>query len=123
VSYNKEYAIASQSAGAQAATIFAALIANANTPADMCTTENYDLWRTHIFEGTLRMAEVEGPTITSGSSGSASVNQAPTPGAPNCTHGSMVWREGSSAKGPWRGWFCSLPRERKDEQCSPRFVK
>lgn len=43
--------------------------------------------------------------------------------APRCDHGKMVRREGTSAKGPWSGWFCPLPRERSDEQCSPQFDK
>lgn len=30
--------------------------------------------------------------------------------APVCSHGPMNWREGTGAKGPWKGWMCSAPK-------------
>lgn len=44
---------------------------------------------------------------------------APAANGKTCAHGAMVWRTGSSAKGPWGGHFCPLPKERKAEQCEP----
>lgn len=50
--------------------------------------------------------------------------QAPAQGgAKQCIHGDMVFRSGTSGKGPWKGYFCPLPKERKQEQCQPEFVR
>lgn len=46
---------------------------------------------------------------------------APQGGGKQCVHGAMVQRSGTSAKGPWSGYFCPLPKERKSEQCQPVF--
>ena len=48
---------------------------------------------------------------------------APAASSPGCPHGPMVWRTGESARGPWGGWFCPLPKERKNEQCAPQWDK
>lgn len=29
---------------------------------------------------------------------------------PNCSHGAMQLRTGTSAKGPWKGWMCAAPK-------------
>lgn len=47
-----------------------------------------------------------------------SANGSPT--APSCQHGPKEFKEGVSAKGPWKGWFCQGP---KGEKCSPQWVK
>lgn len=50
----------------------------------------------------------------------------PPPAPPQgkmCSHGAMVYREGSSARGPWKGYFCPLPQARKVEQCKPEFLR
>ena len=36
---------------------------------------------------------------------------------PMCKHGQRVVREGTSAKGAYKGWSCPLPYKRKAEQC------
>lgn len=36
---------------------------------------------------------------------------------PSCKHGQMKLKEGSGAKGPYRGYTCPLPMSRKAEQC------
>ena len=36
---------------------------------------------------------------------------------PMCKHGARLLKEGTGAKGAYRGWTCSLPMKRKDEQC------
>lgn len=43
--------------------------------------------------------------------------------SPTCAHGPMVHKHGESKTSgqPWSGWFCPLPRERKQEQCAPRW--
>lgn len=43
-------------------------------------------------------------------------------GKPKCQHGDRKGGEGNSAKGPWRAWFCPLPKEADDsEKCKPIF--
>ena len=36
---------------------------------------------------------------------------------PTCQHGARVLREGTGAKGAYRGWGCPLPYKRKAEHC------
>lgn len=36
---------------------------------------------------------------------------------PSCKHGQRTLREGTGAKGAYRGWTCPLPMKRKAEQC------
>ena len=49
--------------------------------------------------------------------------QAPNGETKQCDHGEMVFRSGRSAKGPWQGFFCPLPKEQKDQQCKPQFIR
>ena len=35
--------------------------------------------------------------------------------APSCKHGTMVFREGVSARGPWKGWMCPSPKGTPDK--------
>lgn len=37
-----------------------------------------------------------------------------------CAHGAMVQRNGVSARGPWSGWFCPLPKG-DPNQCKAVF--
>lgn len=43
-------------------------------------------------------------------------------GQVTCSHGAMVKRTGSGAKGEWRGYFCPTPKGTPD-QCQPQFLK
>jgi hypothetical protein len=36
---------------------------------------------------------------------------------PMCKHGQRVCREGTGAKGAYKGWMCNLPYKRKTEHC------
>lgn len=40
---------------------------------------------------------------------------------PSCDHGPRTARSGTSAKGPWKSWFCPAPKGQ--EQCKPIFVQ
>lgn len=42
--------------------------------------------------------------------------------APTCKHGSMILKEGVSARGPWKGWMCSAAKGATDK-CDPIFVR
>jgi hypothetical protein len=35
--------------------------------------------------------------------------------APSCKHGTMTYRTGTGAKGPWRGWMCAAPKGATDK--------
>lgn len=39
-----------------------------------------------------------------------------------CQHGQMVYKTGSSAKGPWQGYFCPTPKGTPG-QCAPQFIR
>ena len=39
-----------------------------------------------------------------------------------CKHGAMVYREGVSAKGPWKGYMCNAPKGATDK-CKTIWVK
>ena len=42
--------------------------------------------------------------------------------APTCSHGAMTFREGVSAKGPWKGWMCPAPKGAPNK-CDAIFVR
>ena len=42
-------------------------------------------------------------------------------GTRSCSHGTMVTRKGSGAKGEWKGYFCPTPKGTPD-QCTPEWV-
>ena len=46
----------------------------------------------------------------------------PVAGGRECKHGTMTYRTGQGAKGPWKGYFCPTPKGTPD-QCSPQFVR
>lgn len=71
---------------------------------------------------------------TLGSAGVATVRKAfPTatpvaaPSAPSsegqsCKHGAMQYKEGVSAKGPWRAWMCAAPKGAPDK-CEAIWIR
>ncbi len=49
--------------------------------------------------------------------------QAPAVGGANsCKHGDMVYKEGVSAKGPWKGYMCAAPKGATDK-CPTIWVR
>ena len=42
--------------------------------------------------------------------------------AATCKHGNMVFRNGTSARGPWKAWMCSAPKGALDK-CDPIFLR
>lgn len=47
---------------------------------------------------------------------------AATGDAKMCRHGQMVWKEGTSAKGPWKAWMCAAPKGAADK-CDAIWVR
>lgn len=43
-------------------------------------------------------------------------------GANACKHGTMVYREGVGAKGPWKGYMCAAPKGATDK-CATIWVR
>ena len=43
-------------------------------------------------------------------------------GAHTCKHGAMSYREGTGAKGPWKGYMCAAPKGATDK-CATIWVK
>ena len=35
--------------------------------------------------------------------------------SPSCKHGTMTFRTGTSARGPWKGWMCAAPKGATDK--------
>ena len=35
--------------------------------------------------------------------------------SPSCKHGTMTFRSGTSARGPWKGWMCAAPKGAADK--------
>ena len=42
--------------------------------------------------------------------------------APTCKHGNMAFRNGTSARGPWKAWMCAAPKGAADK-CDPIFLR
>ena len=42
--------------------------------------------------------------------------------APTCSHGTMAFRNGTSARGPWRAWMCAAPKGAVDK-CEAIFLR
>ena len=42
--------------------------------------------------------------------------------APTCRHGVMAYKEGVSAKGPWKGYMCAAPKGATDK-CATIWAK
>jgi len=48
---------------------------------------------------------------------------APAPASGNaCKHGPMVYKSGTSTKGPWQGWMCPTPKGATDK-CDTIWVR
>jgi len=47
---------------------------------------------------------------------------APTAGGNTCRHGVMALREGTSARGPWKGYMCAAPKGATDK-CDTIWVR
>lgn len=56
-------------------------------------------------------------TVTAAFPGATPVESAPT-----CKHGSMSFRSGQGAKGPWKGWMCAAPKGAADK-CDTVWVR
>lgn len=52
----------------------------------------------------------------------APVVQVPVPVGNACKHGSMVYKTGTSTKGPWQGWMCPTPKGAPDK-CDTIWVR
>lgn len=59
--------------------------------------------------------------IATGTLEAGGITATPDADAPMCKHGARKKRDGVSAKGPWTGWFCPLPKGNPD-QCKPDFA-
>ena len=42
--------------------------------------------------------------------------------APTCKHGNMAFRNGTSARGPWKAWMCAAPKGAADK-CEAIFLR
>jgi len=68
------------------------------------------------------------PTVASvAESFNATPVSAPAPAvtegqAPTCKHGNMAFRNGTSARGPWKAWMCAAPKGAADK-CDPIFLR
>ena len=47
---------------------------------------------------------------------------APAQGGNACRHGAMVYKEGVSAKGPWKAWMCAAPKGAPDK-CDAIWIR
>ena len=47
---------------------------------------------------------------------------APSSSGNTCRHGAMAFREGTSAKGPWKGYMCAAPKGAPDK-CDTIWVR
>jgi hypothetical protein len=71
---------------------------------------------------------VQAPTVASvAESFNATPVAAPAPvvtegQAPTCKHGNMAFRNGVSARGPWKAWMCAAPKGAADK-CEPIFLR
>lgn len=50
------------------------------------------------------------------------VTQIPSQNSNTCRHGVMAYREGVSAKGPWKGYMCAAPKGATDK-CDTIWVR
>ena len=63
------------------------------------------------FAGAANAAPVHRPQYPGKGSAPAAAPVAPaSEEAPQCAHGIMSLRTGTSAKGPWKGWMCAAPK-------------
>lgn len=78
--------------------------------------------------GTSAPVQAAAPTVASvAESFNATPVAAPAPvvtegQAPTCKHGNMAFRNGVSARGPWKAWMCASPKGTVDK-CDPIFLR
>ena len=63
--------------------------------------------------------------LTAGGFATPVAQSAPAPaadGGKQCRHGSMAFKSGVSAKGPWQGWMCAAPKGATDK-CDTIWVR
>lgn len=76
-------------------------------------------------EGTLAagsaVAPLVAPQIPQQFTPAAAPAAAPA-GGKTCAHGEMTYREGQSARGPWKGYFCPTPKGTPG-QCKAEFLR
>ena len=64
---------------------------------------------------TVRNSVVQQPSVAAPAATSAN-------GGHSCRHGEMTYREGTGAKGPWKGYMCPAPKGSTDK-CQTIWVK
>lgn len=62
------------------------------------------------------------PSQQDGGASNYATNSGSSAGGKQCAHGAMTLREGVSAKGPWKGYFCPL-KKGDPAQCRAEFVR
>jgi len=62
------------------------------------------------------------PTVASIAQSFNATPVAPAGGAQTCAHGEMVYKTGTSTKGPWKGYMCPTPKGATDK-CDPIFIR
>lgn len=67
-------------------------------------------------------ASAPAPTVASVAQAFNATPVAPAGGAQTCAHGEMVFKTGTSTKGPWKGYMCPTPKGATDK-CDPIFVR
>ena len=67
-------------------------------------------------------ARVAAPVSSAGISRPAPAPAVSQGEAPTCRHGAMTYREGTGAKGPWKGYMCAAPKGATDK-CATIWVK
>lgn len=55
------------------------------------------------------------PTSPVGESASSDTPAVVEGQSPSCKHGTMTFRSGTSARGPWKGWMCAAPKGASDK--------
>ena len=80
----------------------------------------------HSVSGTLGSAGVATvrkafPNATSVAAPAMANNPASGEGQ-SCKHGAMSYKEGMSARGPWRAWMCNAPRGAADK-CEAIWIR
>ena len=70
------------------------------------------------FRGNASPAPVHNPAPAV----AAPVAAAPVQSGNTCKHGAMAYREGVSAKGPWKGYMCAAPKGATDK-CATIWVR
>ena len=67
-------------------------------------------------------APAAAPTVASIAQSFNATPVAPAGGAQTCAHGEMVYKTGTSTKGPWKGYMCPTPKGATDK-CDPIFIR